>query len=1356
MKAWKKVVSMLCTLAMFISMMNLNVYADTLATGKTSNDNIALNKPVTLSSVEGGYNADGSLVNAVFDPQNATDGIIDTTTINANRTSIGQAVGEYYEIDLQDVYAVTNVAIYYYPMAPTLDIELSVDGTEWNKVLSHSFTSLNNKPGSVDLALPTQTDARYVRVVQTSLYNKKYSLGVNEIEVYAYDLSSKEPADYTEVNEAVAFAAKFENNVTDYSAIKAAVDAIDYDKKDTEQATVDAYATAIYTAIKNATIDQNAMTQALTYTDDTASMPYRLYVPENYDASKEYPVIVLLHGAGERGSDNISQLVHVFDDLFKTHKATWDSIIIAPQCPSGKRWVETDWAKGDYDSSLIPEQQLGTVMKILETIKTQYNTDTDRTYAMGLSMGGFGTWNLLMNHSDVFAAGVPICGGADHRKAELMADVPVWTFHGTADGSVPYAGTETMVNAIKKAGGQKITFVTYEGAGHGIWKDAAQTEGLIDWLFAQKLSDRELTNLFDRNHYDNWYKSLTYNGSKLENTKNYANIFATHQIPVVKGDTLDWSSFGEENYVMEVYSADHQLVKQVLFEEVSATALGYQVAGVKNNMKDAYRYTYTIVDDNAAYVRMLGNISTIDQFEVFKNLAVDGYAFPEAYIPYEENVLIGKSVLFVGDSITDAVKDDYKEEGWAGRIGTQNKMEWTNAGVSGASASTARPTNRIITQLQNNSSKEFDYVILHGGVNDAMEAFPIGEVSDSFAASSFVISTFAGGLEEMIHYTVSNYAGAKIGYIVNYATPNSTWGGETKDMSAYFEMAKQVCAKWNIPYIDLYSGTIELNGVEKTYSYDILDMTNKGSLYNSDAGEVHIGGHGYDLISPYIGYWMRSLEANTVGLVEKENIALNKPVYINAIEGGYKSDGTLYYDFFDPAVVTDGIIDTSKINANRTSIAKEIGNYLQIDLQETYNVNEVKVYYYPMNGAFDIYTSLDGEEFVKSASYAFAGENKLPGDVSVMLDQPTAARYVRIVQTKLSNNSEMTLGVNEVEVYAQQINTDALKAMIDTAETMTEEEIDAETLAAIEAVVKSAKLVLEFPASQEKVDAMVTKIQEVLDSVNIALAQVENLTATVDNYKTITLTWDAVKGAQGYVIERLTSNGWIDVATVNEPTYTAKGLKTGKEYLYSVRAMRVHEDGFVELGDAAHVSETPMLSGEVELTLTNNGVNKFDLTWTQVDGATRYIIYRQSGDGEWKKILTLGKDATSYTTKAMTVGTYTYQVKAARYDSTERVMTNGSNLVTGETFDDTITLTATKQDDSVTLTWNKLENMVGYEVYRATTIDGKYYLLKRTTGTQVVNTGLKANKSYFYKVRAYYIVNDEKVYTSFSEVVEVQ
>ncbi len=238
-------------------------------------------------------------------------------------------------------------------------------------------------------------------------------------------------------------------------------------------------------------IDVYTDMEAKVYDDGSGTtMPYRLYVPDSYDSSKEYPVVVFLHGAGERGTDNTAQLLHSIQVLFDDHEAFKEAIVIAPQCPADKRWVETDWSLGNYSSDAVAEEQLATVMSILAEVQGQYSTDTDRIYAMGLSMGGFGTWDLLTRHYDVFAAGVPICGSGDPSKAEILKQIPIWTFHDTGDPTVPYEGTQNMYNAIKAAGGEKIKFTTYQGYGHAIWNVAAAEEGLIDWLFSQKLSDR--------------------------------------------------------------------------------------------------------------------------------------------------------------------------------------------------------------------------------------------------------------------------------------------------------------------------------------------------------------------------------------------------------------------------------------------------------------------------------------------------------------------------------------------------------------------------------------------------------------------------------------------------------------------------------------------------------------------------------------------------------------------------------------------------------------------------------------------------------------------------------------------------
>ena len=171
-------------------------------------------------------------------------------------------------------------------------------------------------------------------------------------------------------------------------------------------------------------------------------------------------------------------------------EALQNAIIIAPQCPYNNQWVDTPWADGNYDIDSVPESnELKALVELLNKIKKDYSTDEDRYYAIGLSMGGFGTWDLLMRHSDMFAAGVPVCGGADLEMAELLMNIPVYTGHGKWDDIVPFNdSTKAVVQAIKNAGGTSIIYKEYSG-GHLIWDNLANEADLFDWLFAQKKSD---------------------------------------------------------------------------------------------------------------------------------------------------------------------------------------------------------------------------------------------------------------------------------------------------------------------------------------------------------------------------------------------------------------------------------------------------------------------------------------------------------------------------------------------------------------------------------------------------------------------------------------------------------------------------------------------------------------------------------------------------------------------------------------------------------------------------------------------------------------------------------------------------
>lgn len=238
----------------------------------------------------------------------------------------------------------------------------------------------------------------------------------------------------------------------------------------------------------------------LSYTaEDGTTLVYRLYVPSNYDASKDYPVIVFLHGAGERGTDNMAQLGGMVPSMFNQQNTKIENaIVVAPQCPWNNQWVDTPWANGNYSIDGVPESnELKAVVELLNVVKNKYSTDENKYYAMGLSMGGFGTWDLIMRHTDMFAAAVPVCGGADVSQAENLKYMPIFTAHASNDGSVPYAGTEAMVEALRDAGSTAVIFKCHKdgslsSGGHIIWDEIGGNPQMLEWLFSQSKEKKNI------------------------------------------------------------------------------------------------------------------------------------------------------------------------------------------------------------------------------------------------------------------------------------------------------------------------------------------------------------------------------------------------------------------------------------------------------------------------------------------------------------------------------------------------------------------------------------------------------------------------------------------------------------------------------------------------------------------------------------------------------------------------------------------------------------------------------------------------------------------------------------------------
>ena len=214
----------------------------------------------------------------------------------------------------------------------------------------------------------------------------------------------------------------------------------------------------------------------------------------------------------------------------------------------------------------------------------------------------------------------------------------------------------------------------------------------------------------------------------------------------------------------------------------------------------------------------------------------------------QKDILYQKTALFVGDSICHGSRDTANKGAWAGRIAEETGLIATNNGKSGTSLSDTRK-NRfglIHEQLLQEEGKAFDYVVLHGGVNDAWDNVPVGSCSTYFDPSSFNCDTFAGGLERLL-YTATTLFGEKaaIGYLINFKAPSCSHG-TVSDMSEYVAVAKKICDKWGVAYLDMY------HHQELT-----LALQFHTTAHTTDF--IHPNPEGYDILTPYIADFMRSL-----------------------------------------------------------------------------------------------------------------------------------------------------------------------------------------------------------------------------------------------------------------------------------------------------------------------------------------------------------------------------------------------------------------------------------------------------------------------------------------------------------------
>lgn len=196
---------------------------------------------------------------------------------------------------------------------------------------------------------------------------------------------------------------------------------------------------------------------------------YLLYLPKDYGKTQDkWPLMIFLHGAGERGSDLNKVKVHGPPKLVERGK-DFPFIIVSPQCPAGQWWPT----------------KVETVMALIDEIVEKYNVDESRIYLTGLSMGGYGTWAIACAQPDRFAAIVPICGGGQPYLAARLKDVPVWAFHGEKDPVVPVHESQRMVAVVNAAGGN-ARLTVYPDAQHDSWTQAYDNPDLYTWLLSHK------------------------------------------------------------------------------------------------------------------------------------------------------------------------------------------------------------------------------------------------------------------------------------------------------------------------------------------------------------------------------------------------------------------------------------------------------------------------------------------------------------------------------------------------------------------------------------------------------------------------------------------------------------------------------------------------------------------------------------------------------------------------------------------------------------------------------------------------------------------------------------------------------
>ncbi len=218
------------------------------------------------------------------------------------------------------------------------------------------------------------------------------------------------------------------------------------------------------------------------------SLQYRILEPKEIRAQDKYPLVLFLHGAGERGNDNQKQLFHGSQMFLNpVNRDKYPAFVIFPQCPEGKFWAYSRYPKSFTD--LEAEEEMPPVFRAVKELLDAYLVnplvDKSRIYIMGLSMGGMGTYDMVSRFPEIFAAAIPICGAVQPGRLASAKDVKFRIFHGDADKAVPVEGSRSAYRELKEVGAD-VEYIEFPGCDHNSWDPAFNRPDFMEWLFAQK------------------------------------------------------------------------------------------------------------------------------------------------------------------------------------------------------------------------------------------------------------------------------------------------------------------------------------------------------------------------------------------------------------------------------------------------------------------------------------------------------------------------------------------------------------------------------------------------------------------------------------------------------------------------------------------------------------------------------------------------------------------------------------------------------------------------------------------------------------------------------------------------------